>query len=475
MTKDAIKKLNVGSLSYLPKHFFEKSSLKLFLLFCIFCYSNLSSSQTLHGVVKDIVTKKPLKDVHITSSALVKIAISGEEGKFAVELKEVVLPRDSISFSHIGYATITLILNKLERSGNEVFLMPVVDQLSVVNLNSKRLLSKTLKFSEIAPLKKGVYSSGSTDVGNKVYVIAGNASVVEEPIKEAMATTLGETTLSYIMNTARPNFSTPQYSEDIQIYNTVTDEWTISPIKVGKRAGHSAVLHGNKIYVLGGKHLDRSGQKVLLSTKIEMIDLQKDSLLVDHVYPHQASGAAAVVHEDDVLILGGSTRLDSRRQKIFTNEVHLYNFPTGLWFEAGKIPKRKEIRAVNIRGKIFIIGGSDGSVANVIESLDLTTGKYKTEAKLQNRFDSPAVVSNGDVIYVYERGKFHAIDVGRREMKTYRIDLQVEEPNLHIVNNKLFIIGGYKEQLYKKTPVAECYKIALEEFNKTEVKENVFF
>ena len=467
--------LNLNARNIPDRNFFNLSSSKIILLLILLCCSSLSFSQTLHGVIKDIETNQPLRDVHITSSAITNSTISEEEGKFEVRLKEIVSPTDSISFSYIGYATLVLSLNELGRSGNEVFLVPVVDHLSEVKLDSKRLLSKTLKFSEVAPLSNGVYSFGSTGVGNKIYVIAGNASVFEEPIKERMATALGETTLSEIMRTARPNFSTPKYAEDIQIYNVETDEWTISPIKVSKRAGHNAVLHEKKIYVLGGKHLDPSGQKVLLSTKIEIINLQKDTLLVDRVYPHQASGAAAVLHGDDLLVLGGSTRLDSRRKKIFTDKVHLFNFLTGLWFEAGKIPNGKEMKAVNIEDKIFIIGGSDGSVPSGIESLDLTTGKYKTEAKLQHRFDSPAVVSNGYVIYVYERGKFHTIDVRRREMKTYRIDLQVEEPNLHIWDQKLFIIGGYKEQLYTKTPVAECYKLALEEFNKTEVKEKVLF
>ncbi|MCC8361339.1 Kelch repeat-containing protein [Salinimicrobium sediminilitoris] len=451
------------------------STLRLSILLTVLCFSSISSSQTLHGEVKDITTRGPLRDVHITSSAIKKNTISGEEGQFRIELKEVFTWTDSISFSYIGYATLVLSLAELERAGNEVYLMPLVDQLSEVNLDPKRQLSKTLKFSVVAPLKKGVYSFGSTAVGNKIFVVAGDASVVEEPMKEAMVTTLGETSLSNILSTARANFSSPQYSEEIQVYNAVTDEWTVSPIKVNKRAGHNAVLHENKIYVLGGKHLNQSGQKVLLSSEIEVIDLHKDTLLVDRVYPHQASGAAAVIHGDDLLVLGGSTRLNRKRKKIFTDEVHLFNFQTGLWFEAGKVPKGKEIKAVNIQGTIFIIGGSDGSVVNVIESLNLATGKYKTEAKLQHRFDHPAVVSNGNVIYIYERGKFHTIDVARREMKTYGIDLQVEEPNLHIWNNKLFVIGGYKGQLYTKTPVAECFKISLEEFKQTEVKEKVHF
>ncbi|MGI0105143.1 Kelch repeat-containing protein [Salinimicrobium sp. WS361] len=470
-----MKQLELNERNIAGLTFIDMSSVKLLLLLTLFCCSSISSSQTLHGVIKDIGTKKPLSDVHITSSAITNSTISGEEGEFVLELKELVSPTDSISFSYIGYTTLAMSLKELGRSGNEIFLRPEVDQLSEVNLDSKRLLSKTLKFSEIASLKKGVNSFGSIDLGNKIYVIAGDASVVEEPIKEAMATTLGEPTLSDIMSISRANFSMPEYSEDVQVYNELTDEWTISPIKVSKRAGHNAVLHKNKIYVLGGKHLNHSGQKVLLSTTIEVIDLQKDTLLVDRVYPHQASGAAVVIHGNDLLVLGGSTRLNSRRKKIFTDEVHLFNFLTGLWFEAGKLPERKEIKAVNIQGKIFIIGGSDGSVPNSIESLDLTTGKYKTEAKLQYGFNNPGVVSNGNIIYVYESGKFHAIDVEKREMRTYRIDLQVEEPNLHILNHKLFVIGGYKEQLYTKTPVTMCYKIALEEFNKTEVKENVFF
>ena len=447
-----------------------KSALLIILLFL----SSLSFSQTVDGVVKNMETGEPLEGVHIISSGIKNTTISEETGKFIVHLKEGYSSKDSIFFSSVGFVSRGISLAEL-KAKNEVFLIPAVEELKEVDLSSQKILNKKLRFSELAPMNNGVYSFGSVVVGNKIYVVAGDASILEEPIKEEMARSLGNRGIAEIINSSMADFSMPRYSEDIQVYEPEKDEWTTLAETVIKRAGHNVILHEDRIYILGGKRLVRSGQKVLLADKIEILDLGKDTLLLDHVNPHQSSGAAAVIHNGDLLVMGGSVRIDKRRLKEFTDDIHLFNFESGAWFRAGKLPVGKETNSVIIGNKLYTIGGNDRNWLNTVESLNLGTGKWETEAKLPHSPKDPAVVANGDLIYIYERGRIHTFDTAEKEMKTYSIDLKVEGPNVHILNDQLFIIGGYDQNGYKIKPLTGSYKVDLIEFNKTEVKQRVRF
>ncbi len=443
---------------------------------CIFLIcSSVSSSQTIRGVVKDVQTKDVLQDVHIVSSGIKSGTISDELGKFTVDLKKGFSSGDSISFSSVGYRTVIFTFYELQQLEGNVQLVPVIDELKEVNLNTEIVLNKELQFSRIASLKKGVYSFGSTIVGDEIYVIAGDASRLEEPIKKEMATRLGDPSISEILRSANTDFSFPKFLEDIQVYDLTKDEWKILPVTVDRRAGHNVVFHKNRIYIFGGKKLLTSGKKVLLTNTVDILDLQRDTVLVDQVYPHQASGAASVSYNGDLLVMGGSIRINKRRKKEFTNKVHLFNFETGLWFDAGKMNTAKESNAALVGDKMYIIGGNNGNWLNTIESLDLLTGKWKIEAKMSTTWNDPAVVSHGGIIYIYEKGKIFTFDIGKNEVKSYRVDLDVQGPDLHVWNGYLFIIGGYNEHLYTKKPIAGCFKIDLNQFDKTEILERFTF
>ena len=455
-----------------PIRFMHSKNFIIFFLLLSYCKS---SSQVLEGVVKDAETNKTLEAVHILSSGIKENTISDRSGKFSLELKEETSLGDTIKFSSVGYRIASFTLYDLKQRNGKVLLWPVVDQLQEVNLNPEIVLNKKLRFTKISSLAKGAYSFGSSLVGNKIYVIAGDASFLEDPIKKEMALSLGETSLSKIMSAANRNFSMPKFLEEIQVYDLEKDEWEVLPVTVDQGAGHNVVHHEGRLYIFGGKKLRPSGQKVMLNATVEIFDLERDTVIVDPVYPHQAVHAAAVGYNGDLLVMGGSVRINRRRKKEFTENIHLFNFETGLWFDAGKMTSGKESSAALVGNKIYVIGGNDGNWLNTIESLNLLTGKWKTEARLSHTWKEPSIVSYGKVIYIYEKGKLFTFDVEKKEVTSYLVDLDLIGPVLHVWKEQLFILGGYDEYLYRKKPLDGCYKIDLVEFNKTETQSRIRF
>lgn len=448
--------------------------IRYFSFFILF-NSLVTYSQTVEGVVKDVETKEVLQGVHILSPAAKNGTFSNEQGKFTLQLKPEHSPADSVTFSFVGYVKGKISISDLKAPENEIFLNPASDELQTVNLDAARKLNKSLAYTRLASMGKGAYAFGSTLVGDRIYVVGGDASRMEDPEKKEMARVLADRNILEMLGSVRPDFSWDQYLEEVQVYDLAKDHWTILPTRVNKRANHNVVFHDGKMYIFGGTKMDRAKKKVLLANNVEILDLENDSVVLDPVYPHQAAGAVAFKHKGDLLVMGGSISLDDKMQKTFTNDIHLFNFETGLWFDAGKMPVGKETTGTIVGEKFYFIGGSSGNWLDTTESLDLTTGKWKREAQLEKAFVEPRAVSHGKIIYIYEKSRIHLFDTALREMKTYRINLDVQGPALHILNDQLYLIGGFYEQDFTKSPTADCFKINLEDFDNTEVFRRAVF
>ncbi|MCD8261991.1 MAG: hypothetical protein LUD15_11315 [Bacteroides sp.] len=61
-----------------------------------------------------------------------------------------------------------------------------------------------------------------------------------------------------------------------------------------------------------------------------MYDCRKDTVLVDPVNPHQAADFASAILEDNIILAGGSNRLNMIGEKEYMNKVHMFNVSTGI-------------------------------------------------------------------------------------------------------------------------------------------------
>ncbi len=259
------------------------------------------------------------------------------------------------------------------------------------------------------------------------------------------------------------------------MYDIPTDTWTVSEIKLEKRAGHNLNYYKNKLYISGGTRLSRNGKFEYLNNKIEVVDLVEDTLMIDEANPHSAAHAASFVYGSNIIFIGGSTSLKKNGKKEFLGKVHQFNLESGLWYEIGAMPVAKEVQGILIDDKIFIVGGFQNEPVNGIESFDLTTGRWKKEAELPPSYENPAVTSDGKMIYFFEDGKIGSYHTQEKILQEYEIEINVKGAKLHYANNKLYILGGYGENIYSIKPSGNCYSIELNEFQFTEVKNRTTF
>ncbi|NJO91089.1 MAG: hypothetical protein HC831_20575, partial [Chloroflexia bacterium] len=273
----------------------------------------------------------------------------------------------------------------------------------------------------------------------------------------------------------RPRIEYNSYNGNLQIYDTKMDEWKFIASKFEKRANHNIHFFNDKIYVIGGKRISRDGQKEYLADKIEVFDTKNYSVKIDNTNPHQAINFASVLYKDNIILLGGSTKMHENGEKEYTPKVHLYNLTSGYWYELGDMPQEKEVNGILINDKIYLVGGFYKKMLNCIETFDLTTNNWEVEAELFTQMFRPALVYHNNILYIFENGKLCTYNILTKKLNEYKIGLYLNSAAMYYANNKLFIVGGFQFDNYSITPSSRVFSIDLAEFIDTKINNSKSF
>lgn len=204
-----------------------------------------------------------------------------------------------------------------------------------------------------------------------------------------------------------------------------------------------------------------------LQNQNEVLDLNNKTIKVDYTNPHQASDFASFTYKDNIIVMGGSVKSTESGKKDFTNKVHLYNITSGYWYELGHMPTAKETSGILINDKIYLIGGDDGKPVSKIETFDLNTQEWQTEGELFYGLERPAVAFHENTIYIYEDRLMYTYDLKTKQLKEYETDLTLKYSAMYFDNNKLYILGGRKENKSEKLPSSAVFSIEIDEFKNT--------
>jgi hypothetical protein len=440
------------------------TTLKLILIFVFHVF--ILTAQT-KGLVFDEKSEKPLAGVNIVSLNGKVVGVTNREGTYNLKNMAGMTGNDTLSFSHLGYVTRKIPFNGLKEKQYVVSLSEV-DQLlrEVTVVSSKVGLQHEIKYKKLKSLKEGLYSFGSTVVGDKICIIGGDASFGEDQTLKALSD-YGDDVLSHL----KLSFSWQEFSGKLYVYDLPSDRWTTSGLKFSKRAYHNIHYVKGKIYVLGGKTISRDGRAEYLDNQIEVYNVRKNTILEAHSNPHAAIDFASFAYGDNLIVMGGSTKIKSNGEKEYSKKVHLCNLKTGYWYELDDMPEAMETKGVMIGNTIYLIGGYNTVPLKQMQSYNVESGRWKDEGQLMYEVARPALATLGDMIYIFEDGRIQTYNVVTKEIKVYLIDLALKSSELFYANDKLYLLGGYEQDDYSFSPSSNLYSIDLNEFKRTETQD----
>ncbi|MDB2463068.1 galactose oxidase, partial [Algibacter sp.] len=302
-------------------------------------------------------------------------------------------------------------------------------------------------------------------------------SFIEDTEKKVLheVSNIPNATFGDFLKKMRSNFTWENYSDKLQIYDIAKNSWAISNLEFRKRAYHQTVYINDELYVLGGKSLSRNGKYEYLENRIEVLDLQKGKIIIDETNPHQAINFSSFSYKDNIIIMGGSTKLKKSGEKIYSDESHIYDTSSGYWYELSKMTRAKEVNGIIVKNKIYLIGGFNKNPLTEIESYDLKNGQWKNEGNLFSGIENPALAYSDNCIYIFSSGLILTYNTKTKILNEYKIALYTKSSQMHCYDGNLYIFGGFNEDEFTKSTSSMMSVIDLSDFRKTKIIKSTKF
>lgn len=445
--------------------------MKKIILFLIFSLSTfLSFSQYIEGKVVDANTNKPIEGVNVYMEGIHRGTVTNEKGNYYLKFPYVIVKNDVIRFSHIAYKELEVPYVP-KKKNYSVNLLIDLKKLEEVKISERRNLKQRISYKKLSSMKNGVHSFGSILIDDKIYVIGGDASVAEDIFMKTLEYYSDlEDFAEFLDRAGRAGSSSMhKYNNDFQRYDIKNNSWIKLKSKFKKRAYHNLNFYNHKIYVVGGKNISANGKFEYLDEKIEVFDIEMDTVIIDNTNPHQAVNFASFTYKGNTIVMGGSIKKKNNGFKEYSNKVHLYDIKMGYWYQLGNMPIAKEVKGILIEDKIYLLGGFNKKPLSSIESFDLRTQKWKKEGNLFYGIGKPAITHKDNLIYLFNDGKISTYNVLTKELNEYLIDLPLEASELYYYDNTLYLLGGFRKNSYSLFPSRDLFSIDITEFNKTKV------
>ena len=192
---------------------------------------------------------------------------------------------------------------------------------------------------------------------------------------------------------------------------------------------------------MGGKRLSTNRQLEYTDATMEVYDLNKDTLYVDPVNPHQAVDFASFIYDECLYVMGGAVK-----EKMFSNQIHMLDLKRGVWYEQeNTIPAEwcGRMNGILVGDKVYFFGGYRTAPMWFTVSYDLRTGKWQRLCDLKDGVSYPGLASDGDCIYIFENRNLQVYDIKTNTMRIYELAaLDLESAGLFYWKNTLYIVGG---------------------------------
>jgi len=181
-----------------------------------------------------------------------------------------------------------------------------------------------------------------------------------------------------------------QYTDEIFQYNTSQNLWTILTSSTIPKRYASAGIVDNYLYVFNG--LIENG---ILNNKVEKIDLNDGSveIMSDNPQPSRAAGVAT--WDNKIYSFGGTLEPNQ-----YSNKLYEFDPLNDTWTELTEIPFAGETKGEIVNGKLYVIGGYNGTVSNQIDVYNISTDVWESNFMLPNGISAHATALIGSKIYL---------------------------------------------------------------------------
>ncbi|NWL89547.1 hypothetical protein DMN77_18525 [Paenibacillus sp. 79R4] len=250
-----------------------------------------------------------------------------------------------------------------------------------------------------------------------------------------------------------------------------TEEWTPRADLPEPRMGAAAVTVNGKIYVFGGASDSNQAFKGKKQKNTYEYDPSTNIWVKKTDMPTARAGLSAVVYNNKVYVIGGYLDVGTTLQR--TNKVEVYDPSTDTWTEVANMPTaRSWASAVTFNDKIYVFGGGKNANSNgtqntalaTVECYDPNTNEWTTKKDMPFTGNGAvaAVVQNKVYIFGgsdYSTGYGSIYEYNPEQDKwSFKMNSTVRNGNgIAVINDKVYLLGGANNGLVDIFDTVEIY------------------
>ena len=181
-----------------------------------------------------------------------------------------------------------------------------------------------------------------------------------------------------------------QYTEEVFRYDVSLDSWSVLTASTIPKRFASAAIIGDFLYVFNG--LTENG---VPNSAVEKIDVNTGSIqyLADNPQPCEAAGVTT--WENKIYSFGGRLGVNE-----YSNKLYEFDPQDDTWTLVAEIPFAGETKGEIVDGKLYVIGGFNGTVSNRIDVYNLTSGVWESNFAMPVGISAHSTALMGRKIYL---------------------------------------------------------------------------
>ena len=234
---------------------------------------------------------------------------------------------------------------------------------------------------------------------------------------------------------------TANFVSEIEKYDIANQQWTIFANSTIAKRYPSAEVVGNNLYIFNGITAYVSGGEVF-NEKLEKVDLQTGGItfLTDNPYPVRSAGNC--VWNNYIYFFGG------KAPSGYSNKLLKYSVDFDEWTFLADMPVGRETRGEVVDGKIYVIGGYNGTPLNRIDVYDIQTNLWEHVLNMPTGISANSTAVYGRKIWVV--GDYtNQTQIGYYDIDTNEYISCISQNMIgrrhfgaEIVDGNLYIMGG---------------------------------
>lgn len=413
-----MKNLFIIFLLFLPLSFFAQNKFKIL---------DSRSREPLEGVSVSVKTRGVQTDV---------------EGSFDLKNLSPISNNDTLKLTLIGYYSLSISVSDLKQVPQGIVYLKQqdewIDQV-VVSARGRDKLDE-VPYVKLASMKVPVYAFGVVEADGKIYVQGGDNSTKDK---------------LYDYSEFENNIGA------MQVYDIVTDTWTLLDNKFTNRAYHNAIYNDGKIYLLGGKKIAKNPKLEYLVNEVEAYDIARDTVFVSKVNPHQGINFASGISENNIIVMGGAVS-ETHVGKKFSKKSHVFDTKTGYWYSLDDMPQAKEAKGILVDSVMYLVGGHSTATVTDFYSYNIQTEKYDIICSINSVFDRPAIAYANGIVYIHEGDTLYTYNVKTKRMEACVLSLGLQYHDMICKDGMLYIMGGYRLTERHIAPSKNVFSVDLE-------------